>query len=76
MRHIASLRLEARPQTVEEVMVDTPQKCTFHILVSEADDIHNVEAVSRWAELKVLPSLQRQTHVEESQRTSALTWWV
>ena len=73
-KHIASLRLEARPQTVDEVIVDIPQKYTFHILLSEADDIHDVEAVSQWAELRVLPSLERQTDVEGSQRTSTFTW--
>ena len=75
MRHIASLRLEARPQTVNEVMADIPQKYTFHVLLSVADDVHNVDTVSRWAELRILPSLERQAHFGGSQKTSTLSMW-
>lgn len=76
MRHIASLRLEARPQTVEEVTAEIPQKYSFHILLSVADGIHDVDAVSQLAELRIFPSVERQGDVEGSQMTSTLTWYV
>ena len=58
MYHMASLRLEARPQKTEEVRADI-QKYTFRILLSVVDDAGTIPN-SRWAEIEVIPSSDNQ----------------
>ena len=72
--HMASLRLEARPQTVAEVKADIPQKHTFRILLSLADKANNASATAQWEEIEIIPSLETRTPIENSQIRPTVLW--
>lgn len=69
MCHMASLRLETRPQTIEEVRADIPQEFKFRVLLSVAE-INDATLTSHWAEIEVIPSVESQVPIEKSPKTS------
>ncbi|KAL8776139.1 MAG: hypothetical protein Q9213_008379 [Squamulea squamosa] len=58
--HMASLRLEARPQTSDKASWCTPQDYVFRILMTVPDGNGASGATARWEELEVIPSLASQ----------------
>ncbi|KAI4256754.1 MAG: hypothetical protein L6R42_006039, partial [Xanthoria sp. 1 TBL-2021] len=58
--HMASLRLEARPQTSEEVKMSTPPDCVFRVMITVADEADTSGVTTRWEEIEVVPSLESQ----------------
>lgn len=64
--HMASLRLEARPRTVEEVRASVLQQHTFRLLLSVADcPSGKAGTSSRWEELEIIPFLRSEPAVDE-----------
>ncbi len=57
MHHLASLRLEARPQTIENVKVDSLQTHKFRVLLSVAGDISSINPTAQWNDIEIIPSL-------------------
>lgn len=58
--HKASLRLEARPQTMEGLKVGVPQEHVFRVLISVADVTGTSNTILQWREIEVVPSLETQ----------------
>lgn len=74
--HMASLRLEARPQTSGDVIKNTPQDYAFRILMTLSDKADTSGVATRWEEIEVIPSLKSQSLdlvLESSQRHTAKT---
>ena len=67
--HMASLRLEARPQSIEEIRADVPQRYTFRILLSVAEAMDKTRAVLHLEEIEVIPSIESEFAVDASQKT-------
>lgn len=57
MQHLASLRLETRPQTIENVKADSLQTYKFRVLLSVADDTSNTSTIAQWDDIEIIPSL-------------------
>ena len=65
--HVASLRLEARPQTAEEVKAKVPQQYNFRVLLTVVDEGCPVGFKAQWNDIEVVASLEsgcliRQPH--------------
>ncbi|KAI4257358.1 MAG: hypothetical protein L6R42_005726, partial [Xanthoria sp. 1 TBL-2021] len=60
VHHMASLRLEARPPTSEEVKTSTPPDCVFRVMITVADQADSSGVTTRWEEIEVVPSLESQ----------------
>ncbi len=67
MHHLASLRLETRPQTIENVKTDGLQTHTFRVLLSVADDTSSTSTTAQWDDIEIIPSLGFLGAVEKSQ---------
>lgn len=63
--HLASLRLEARPQTVEEARADMDQKHVFRILTSVTKDVDGTSETAQWEDIGIVPSLRNAMPKEE-----------
>lgn len=59
--HMASLRLEARPQTSEEVRTSTPPDYVFRVMITVPDHADTSGVATRWEEIEVIPSVGSQT---------------
>ena len=64
-RHMASLRLEARPRTVEEVKEDGAQQHKFRVLLSVADCPSGRGPTPPWEELEIIPFLGSEPATDE-----------
>lgn len=62
--HVASLRLEARPQTIEEIRNDG-QTHAFRILLSVTDDLTSTITTTKWEDIEIIPSLASSERVEQ-----------
>ena len=60
MLHLASLRLESRPEALERVNRDTEQKLRFRILLSTNQDRNRPWVTSQSHEVEVIPSLDEK----------------
>ena len=60
MLHLASLRLESRPEALERVDRDTVPKLRFRILLSTNQDGDRPWVTSQWHEVEVIPSLDEK----------------
>ncbi|KAL8966515.1 MAG: hypothetical protein Q9183_003340 [Haloplaca sp. 2 TL-2023] len=56
--HIASLRLEARPQTAEGVEAKVAQQYSFRILLTVVDERCPVGSKAQWEDIEVVASLE------------------
>lgn len=72
MHHLASLRLETRPQTIENVKADRLQTHKFRILLSVTDDTSSTTA--HWDDIEIIPSLGFLGAVEKSQISTGPIW--
>lgn len=57
MLHMASLRLEPRPETLEEVNAENAPKVKFRVLLSTSQERENPWVNAQWEEIEVIPSL-------------------
>ncbi|KAL8656991.1 MAG: hypothetical protein Q9226_002362 [Calogaya cf. arnoldii] len=55
--HMASLRLEARPQTSEEVRTSRPPDYVFRVMITVSDHADTSGVAMRWEEIEVIPSV-------------------
>lgn len=55
--HLASLRLEARPRTIDDVRANVPQPRGFRVLLSFADGKSHVGTMAQWDEVEIIASL-------------------
>ena len=55
--HIASLRLEARPQTSEMTRTSTPTDYVFRVMITVSDHADTSGVAMRWEEIEVIPSV-------------------
>ena len=60
MLHMASLRLESRPDPLEAINTDTPPRLKFRILLSNRQERQSPLVTSQWQEVEVIPSLDRK----------------
>ena len=60
MLHMASLRLESRPEALEAVNSDTAPKVRFRILLSTSQERDSPWVTSQWQEVEVIPSLDKK----------------
>lgn len=60
MLHMASLRLESRPEVLEAVNADTAPKMKFRILLSTIQARDSPRTTSQWQEVEVIPSLDKK----------------
>lgn len=60
MLHMASLRLESRPEAIEAVNADTARKLKFRILFSTSQERDSPWVTSQWQEVEVIPSLDKK----------------
>ncbi|KAL8640109.1 MAG: hypothetical protein Q9226_008782 [Calogaya cf. arnoldii] len=58
--HMASLRLEARPQTSEQVKTSTPTDYVFRVMITVPDPANTSGVATRWEEIEVIPSVRSQ----------------
>ena len=65
---MASLRLEARPQTLEEVGAGKPQNHAFRILLSVSKEPVDVSATPQWEDIEIIPSFESLAAVERTKR--------
>ncbi|KAL8721669.1 MAG: hypothetical protein Q9181_007658 [Wetmoreana brouardii] len=65
--HVASLRLEARPQTAEEIKANVPQGHIFCVLITIADEASHVDPMAQWNEIEIIPSLESHSPPQVSQ---------
>lgn len=68
--HMPSLRLEARPQTIEDVKAEISQRYIFRILLSMVEAIDKTRATLHWKEIEVISSLESQFAVDALQTPS------
>lgn len=61
MVHMASLRLESRPEAIERVDRDTEPKLRFRMLLSTNQDGDSPWSTSQWHEFEVIPSLDEKS---------------
>jgi len=73
MHHLASLRLEARPQTIENVKADSLQRHTFRVLLSVADNTSSTSGTAQWNDIEIIPSAGFLGAVEKSQTSPGPT---
>lgn len=59
-QHMASLRLQARPQTSEEGRTSTPPDHVFRVLITVLDHADTSGVATRWEEIEVIPSVGSQ----------------
>ena len=59
MLHMASLRLEPRPDGLEAVNADTAPKVRFRILLSTRQGEESPVVTSQWQEVEIIPSLDQ-----------------
>ena len=64
MHHLASLRLEARPHSIEDVRADILQKHAFRILLSVTDE-H--DGTAQWKDIEIIPSTKDLATVQRPQ---------
>ena len=57
MLHVASLRLESRPDVLEAANAESVRKVRFRILVSRRQDEKSPQATFEWQEFEIVPSL-------------------
>ena len=60
MLHMASLRLESRPEALGIASDDAAPKVKFRILLSNREERGNYGVTSKWQEVEVIPSLASQ----------------
>ena len=60
MFHLASLRLESRPEALEAVNTDTALKIKFRILFATSQERDDPWVTSQWLEVEVIPSLEKK----------------
>lgn len=60
MLHMASLRLESRPEALEAVNPDIAPKLKFRILLSTSQGRDSPWVTSQWQEVEVIPSLDKK----------------
>lgn len=60
MLHMASLRLELRPEALEAVNADTAMKMRFRILLSISQEMNSEWVTSQWQEVEVISSLDKE----------------
>ncbi|KAL8944441.1 MAG: hypothetical protein Q9211_000583 [Gyalolechia sp. 1 TL-2023] len=58
--HMASLRLEARPQTCDGIRTRTPSDHVFRVLITVSDPADTSGVATRWEEIEVIPSAGSQ----------------
>ena len=58
--HMASLRLESRPESIETMNPNTPPTPKFRILLSNRQERDSPWVTSQWQELEVIPSLDKK----------------
>ncbi|KAL8787298.1 MAG: hypothetical protein Q9213_002289 [Squamulea squamosa] len=58
--HLASLRLEARPQTNEVAPKNTVQAHAFRILLSVAIENGETDWTAQWQDIEILPSVENE----------------
>ena len=61
--HMASLRLESRPEPLGAASDDAAPNVKFRILLSTREEGGNYEVTSKWQEVEVIPSLAGQVAV-------------
>ncbi|KAL8702445.1 MAG: hypothetical protein Q9201_004396 [Fulgogasparrea decipioides] len=66
MYHLASLRLEARPQTKQDFKADAAKTPAFRILLTIAKDDRETTSIAQWQDIEILPSLGNQASIKES----------
>ena len=71
--HMASLRLEARPQTIEEIKADVHPKYSFRILLSIAENTGVASAPAHWEEIEVILSLESHVFRNNSPPSSSVS---
>ena len=80
MHHLASLRLEARPQTSQSLRMDAAKTPAFRILLAVAVNLtvndHNTTDTAQWQDIEILPSLGSQSSTKGSWERPNLDWYV
>ncbi|KAL8812442.1 MAG: hypothetical protein Q9223_007291 [Gallowayella weberi] len=66
MHHLASLRLEARPQMLEE-RADPAQRHPFRILMSVAKEAGETTSAMQWQDIEIFPANEKRASVKGSQ---------
>lgn len=74
MYHMASLRLEARPQTIDGVAPKQPQECSFRLLMSVTDATSGMSTMVEWKEIEVLPSITSSLPILAADVIPGATW--
>ncbi|KAL8655055.1 MAG: hypothetical protein Q9226_003196 [Calogaya cf. arnoldii] len=65
MHHLASLRLESRPQSNQNFKADAANAPAFRILLSVAKDDHETAGTAQWQDIEILPFLGDQALIKK-----------
>ena len=55
---MASLRLEARPQTIDKLQADNTQKSSFRILLAITEKTEADEVTAQWQDIEIISTLE------------------